>query len=316
MSDLDAALARFGQCGLEYGSRIPNHGPMAAEALVALGHPALIPSLVDVYAPRLPEYEPGEPMSDAERHDLLGAADRVSDHVASFDQEIEARGWRGVLEAWLPALLPGLFAADTHALLRTAHAARALLSEDHPVRWRELAFGLGYWASRYELPPDTESSGDPGERLDLSAGSAEEGISALCGEYAAIYRANPAHRIECSHCVTAPSALRLLAPHIGQEDLRRAVASAGRAADVIHTRFTSADRNRPHQAASASGAEVESLAEGLPEIRYRAACSVAEHAILLAEACLREDQVRPDRRLRLAAADAALNIEGSRAARG
>ncbi|MFT5442540.1 MAG: hypothetical protein ACI8W3_001584, partial [Myxococcota bacterium] len=44
------------------------------------------------------------------------------------------------------------------------------------------------------------------------------------------------------------------------------------------------------------------------ETRYRAACSIHEHAILMAEACLREDATAPDRLLRLAAADAALKL--------
>jgi hypothetical protein len=58
------------------------------------------------------------------------------------------------------------------------------------------------------------------------------------------------------------------------------------------------------------------VAECPDEIRYRAACSVEEHSIKLTEACLREDEIRPDERLRQAAADAALEIGSSHAARG
>ena len=53
MTDLDEALERLQLGGLDYGPGLANHGPMAAEALVALGHPALITGLVDGYAPRL-----------------------------------------------------------------------------------------------------------------------------------------------------------------------------------------------------------------------------------------------------------------------
>jgi len=58
-------------------------------------------------------------------------------------------------------------------------------------------------------------------------------------------------------------------------------------------------------------------AENAPdEIRYRAACSLEEHAIKLAEACLREYALRPDPVLRRAAADAALEMGRSRGGRG
>ena len=54
--------------------------------------------------------------------------------------------------------------------------------------------------------------------------------------------------------------------------------------------------------------EVERCAESLDEVRYRAACSLQEHAIPFAAACLREDAIAPNPRLRLAAADAALRL--------
>ena len=50
--------------------------------------------------------------------------------------------------------------------------------------------------------------------------------------------------------------------------------------------------------------------ELLAEIGYRAACSLDDHAVKLAEACLREDAAAPDPGLRLAAADAALHLGG------
>ncbi len=54
----------------------------------------------------------------------------------------------------------------------------------------------------------------------------------------------------------------------------------------------------------------ERIAENPAEIRYRAACSLDDHAVKLAEACLREDALSPDPALRLAAADAALHLGG------
>ena len=56
-------------------------------------------------------------------------------------------------------LAPGLSAAATHGILRTAHAARALSRRDTPERRGELARGLAYWAVAYEELPARERSG-------------------------------------------------------------------------------------------------------------------------------------------------------------
>ena len=86
---LDQALQRFQLCGLEYFGGLANHGPMAAEALCRLGHAALIPGLIDVYAPRLPPLETGCVISEAERISSLGDPTRLPDWVATFDREIQ-----------------------------------------------------------------------------------------------------------------------------------------------------------------------------------------------------------------------------------
>ena len=39
MTVIDQALAMLGSCGPEFGPGLSNHGPMGAEALVALGRP-------------------------------------------------------------------------------------------------------------------------------------------------------------------------------------------------------------------------------------------------------------------------------------
>jgi hypothetical protein len=66
----------------------------------------------------------------------------------------------------------------------------------------------------------------------------------------------------------------------------------------------------PEPVDAAQRAAAERLAEAPAEIRYRAACSLDDHAVKLAEACLREDAAAPDPILRLAAADAALHLGG------
>ena len=159
MTDLDEALERFQLGGLEYGPGLANHGPMAAEALVALGHPALITGLVDGYAPRLPPFQPGAPLADGEREAALGDPQRCADWVATWERELEQRDWPEVLRAALPLLASGLFAGAAHGFLRVAHGVRALAREPTRARRRELAFGLGYWAGRFQRLP-----GVPGDQ--------------------------------------------------------------------------------------------------------------------------------------------------------
>ena len=80
MTDLDEVLERFQRGGLEYGGGLSNHGPMAAEALVALGHPALLTGLVDLYAPQ-------NPMGSARPH-------RQHPHQQHQSQRRHAGSWQ------------------------------------------------------------------------------------------------------------------------------------------------------------------------------------------------------------------------------
>ena len=345
MTDLDEVLERFQRGGLEYGGGLSNHGPMAAEALVALGHPALLTGLVDLYAPRLPLFDPGTPLVDREA--ALGEPARAGDWVATWEQELASRDWQAVVAESLAALAPGLFAGAGHGWLRTAHAVRSLGRGVTPVRVRELAFGLGYWSSAYQrlpgqpgslptqsaaqalrgLAPVVGGASGPGlfsERVgaladvpefgeavasaDLGAGDSLAGIGALCREGARLYLCHPQQRIAYAHAVTVPSALRLVAPQLDADSVRRLAGYAFQSALALHA--ISRGEDVGPETEPRCSAEVEALARSPEEIRYRAACSLHEHAIKLAEACLREDELAPDPLLRLAAADAALSLEG------
>lgn len=351
MTELDQALIRFQRGDLEYGGGLANHGPMAAEALGVLGHEALIPAFVDVYAPRLAPLEVGRPLDPARFAASIGnGAD--ADWVATFLGLLEREPWQDVLGRWLPDLLPGLFAAAMHGLLRTGHAVRALHEGATPPRIRELAFGLAYWASRHhplpgapgsapvpglgplallgELPLVPSAERNPGffdaavrvldgrtdfaaaiARLDLAGADPSEMISDLCREAARLYLVHPELRIAYAHCVTGPSALRLVADHLDPASLRAGVGYAVQAVAALHV--THALRS---DAPTGPSAETARLAGSTAEIRYRAACSAEEHAIKLTEACLREDAVRSDPVLRLAAADAAIAMGASAGGRG
>jgi hypothetical protein len=348
VEELDEALERFqiGQC--EYGGGLSNHGPMAAEALIALGHRALVPALVERYAPRLgAAVLEGRPLPEADWESALSDYDRLGDWIATFQARLEdGRPFGAVVAEAVALLADGLIGAAAHGWLRTAHAARALEDHDTPVRRKELAVGLGYWAARYaRLPGVAGSHAVPGrgpgeaigavvpvpperrrgvlfteqltaldddaawrdtvESVDLDRFDADPGgwIAELCRTMAALYLRHPAARIAYVHTVTAPSALRLVLAHLDRRTARRAAGAAFQAAAALH-------------AVAATGAgppdpdpEVEALADSTAEIRYRAACSLEEHAIKMAEACVREDRVAPDPVLRRAAADAALRLE-------
>jgi hypothetical protein len=353
MSELDDALLCFAQTGLEYAGGLSNHGPMVAEALQALGHASLIPAWVDVYAARLRPREQGEPIAPGDWSGALGSG-RDGDWIATFEAELARSDPADVLARWLARLVPGLFAAATHGPIRTAHAVRALEQHDAPERRRELAIGLAYWASRYQVLPGspggqperglgpasllrslplldpaarrpgffTEAvgalSGDPAfasaiDRFDAAALPYTDALSELCATAAGLYLAHPEARIAYAHCVTAPSALRMLDHHLDEGALRVSLGYAVQAVAALHAthgRVTADLDGPPHDA------DLARLAESPAELRYRAACSMEEHAVKLTEACLREDAIRPDPRLRLAAADAATRIGSSHGGRG
>jgi hypothetical protein len=353
MIELDEALERFQKCDLEFMGGLANHGPMAAEALVALGHGALIAGFVDAYAPLIPPLEPGRPIPENERAAALGRPERLADWVATFESELLADAdWRAVLARSCSELLPGLFAGATHGLLRAAHAVRSLDQADTPPRRRELAFGLAYWAGRYQplpgvpgaraqrgrgplaslraLPAVAVARRRPGfffdavrvldddpafvesvELADPADRTVSLLLSELCRAAASLYLANPAARIAYVHTLTAPSALRLLAPHLPQDALRAAFGYAFQAAAALHavSAENPATAGLALDSAPRVASEVERLAEDAAGIRYRAACSLEEHAIKFSEACLREDAIAPDPIFRLAAADAALHLQ-------
>jgi hypothetical protein len=356
MTDLDEVLERFHMGCCEYGPGLANHGPMAAEAMVELGHGSLLTGLVDLYAPRLPPFETGEALAANALSAALGDIERTADWVATYELQLAGAGWQEVLGRALRDLAPGTFAAAAHGLLRVAHAVRALERESSPARVRELAFGLGYWAARYQVLP-----GDPGARgerdaidvmrafqpvppkqrkpglftdaalalddyapfaeavevADLSKAGSSEFISALCAESARLYLANPMSRIAYAHAVTAPSALRLVLNY-ADEETRGVLGAVGfQSTLALHAIACS---NFDSLGGNVEDLELDDevlrLAEDPAETRYRAACSLREHSIKLTEACLREHAVSPAPVFALAAADAAVHLESSGAAWG
>ncbi|NPV04342.1 MAG: DUF4243 domain-containing protein [Syntrophaceae bacterium] len=163
MDVMDEALELLEDCGPEYGPGFSSHGPMAAEALLALGRGDAVVDWVTAYRRRLRgNPSPGLPVFSGYWFEALGSAGRYADWVSCFEEELREEHWCTVLNVWVPRLLPGMVGAAWHGAIRTGHAVRSLNREESPAKIRELARALAYWAARYQsLPgfplPDAET---------------------------------------------------------------------------------------------------------------------------------------------------------------
>jgi hypothetical protein len=151
---IDEALELLEHTGPEFGGGLSNHGPMAAEALFRLGRAEAAVPWVERYRRRLQDEPAAMAQIDATAwRESLGKIEMVGPWTAFFEQQLSESPWPEVLFRWAPALAPGLVAAATHGVIRTAHAVRSLEGRETPLRVKELARGLAYWAARYqELP--------------------------------------------------------------------------------------------------------------------------------------------------------------------
>jgi hypothetical protein len=140
---------------------LTNHGPMAAEALVALSRAEVVVSFVESYKKRFTSAYPAHHQTLTRKNwrEALGDGNRVADWTDFFNRELKEASWTRVVEEWSSVLAPGLAAAAAHGLIRTAHAVRSLSSKETELRRRELAEGLGYWAAYYQSLPEAQKHG-------------------------------------------------------------------------------------------------------------------------------------------------------------
>jgi hypothetical protein len=164
MADMiDAALELLHHTGPEYGGGLSNHGPMAAEAMLAMGRPEAILPWVERYQHRLSEHPtPSTPIAHAQWREVLGDRARLADWITFFDHKLADASWPEVVHHWVPHLSPGLMAVGTQRLIQTGHAVRALARGETPQRRHELAEGLGYWSAGYQPLPGHPSGTDRG----------------------------------------------------------------------------------------------------------------------------------------------------------
>jgi hypothetical protein len=79
---IDEALDILHHTGPEYSGG-SNHGPMAAEALLAMGRPEAVLPWVERYKRRLTDHPtPAMPITRAQWHEALGDVKRLADWIA------------------------------------------------------------------------------------------------------------------------------------------------------------------------------------------------------------------------------------------
>jgi hypothetical protein len=157
------ALDRLSAYAFVDGPGMATHGPMAAEALTVLGHPAEVAGWVERYKqrheviPAPPAVDRLDPADEASWRPALGDPSRLADWDELFTRRLADQPWSEVVAAWVPTLLAGYGGAFTHGLIRTAHAVRSLEAAPtpppEPVLLGELAKGLAYWAGTYKALP-------------------------------------------------------------------------------------------------------------------------------------------------------------------
>ncbi len=239
-----------------------NHGPMACEALAALG----CDDLVDLWARRSAgmvgegpaPVQPGRDEFDWQ--DGLGDYDRLPEWLGFFGASVADDGWPAVVARWVPRLMPGLSTALFHGAIRTAHAVRAVDAADTPPRRAELARALGYWAARFRPGPEPS---DPAPSTGLVRAVTDEAATG-----AHHYLAAP--NIFNLHGVTGAMALELLSPHLAPDDGATALAQVRADHAAMYAGTASAD------AEAGSGWD--------PEVVARAAASGDPHQVKLVEA--------------------------------
>src|SRR5215831_15206670 len=117
-STFDEALERLRGTGSEVaGGAAPNHGPMAAEALVALGRDDVV-AWAGRYRQKVDAMPSPSSLISAEGwSQAFGATDRFADWVAFFRAQMAEAPWRAVFREWIGRLLPSTPSAGGHGLI-------------------------------------------------------------------------------------------------------------------------------------------------------------------------------------------------------
>ncbi len=264
---LDEAFDRLAASDFELPNGFVNHGPMACEALDALG----LADQIDGWSRRFVEMVGVGPRPEAPSSfsgsgwiDALGDYQRLPEWIGLFVRALDDQDWRSVVGEWVPRLVPGLQAALFHGVIRTGHAVRAIGASDTAARRAELARSLAYWAARCTPGHPPPRGGRP-EAVDGAVVAA----AALGARH---FVARPS--IVFLHGVTGAMAVDLLVGHLGTEAAQAALAQVRAEHAAMYPAVT------PHAAMP----EDHDWDPGLADL---AAGSGDAHQVKLVEACLR-----------------------------
>jgi hypothetical protein len=341
----DEALERLRGAGSEVaGGHTPNHGPMAAEALVALGHNDVVVAWADRYRRKLDAMPPpSSPVTAGDWAQAVGAIDRFGDWVVFFREQLAEAPWRVVFKEWIGRLLPATPAAGAHGLIRTAHALRALADAETALRVEELGVALAYWAAYYRTLPGTPrlagglDLGDALRRIPLFLGG-----QARPGMPREVYlRVMQAHGAEFSEAVDGaadPESVEDALSSLTEAGARLYLANASRQPLVLlHTVTVPAALRLllPHLPAGLHktalayvwqnvAATAAAYGDERPPEHYnwppqeesviveRSVVTDDPHALKFAEACIREHHLNPQPAYLVAAADWASRLHRAR----
>ncbi len=319
----------------EYGHRRGNHAPMGAEALVAIGHGrdavAWTRNYIDQHG--MAQRPVGRELGADEWSEALGNQDRIGDWNTTMRAHVAARPWAEVVREWLPRLMPGLAAAATPGVIRTAHALRSIERADTELRRNEVADGLAYWAAYYQPVAALSSSGGTARLASQALGDVPivdkrrrsrqmmvslearardarflavangarpapgregEFLTDLTSTFAGLYAAHGADQpVPFIHAVTGPAAVRLLFPYVEADARTNALSYAWHTAAGLWSSFAPGPATR---------SPVQPETRDWRTLLARAVDNGDVHAIKLTEACWREADTAPDATHYLAAA--------------
>lgn len=261
---LDAAFDRLGRWGFDDPDGYVNHGPMACEALDAMGRSDEVDSWsrIDSGTP------PTVPVTPRrfEWTEALGDPRWTAEWMGHFEQAIAHDGWAPVLDEWPPRLLPGMGVALFHGAIRCAHATRAIEAADTAARRAELVRSLGYWAALFE----------PGHLPDDGAARNVDDIGLAvvhtAADAARCYLARP--NIVHLHGVTAAMAVSILVRHTSE------AAAANALAQITAEHTALYERTHPIDEVDPPDIDEDTLISA-------AVASGEAHAVKLVEASLR-----------------------------
>lgn len=158
---MEPALGMLAAYGPDLRNGLTNHAPMAVEALAALGRADAVLPWLDAYRPGLlPRPVARQRIDAADWRPALGHEDRFADWSEFFASELEDAPWRDVLARWGARLAPAFCASAMHGVIRVGHASRSLGEAETPLRRRELADALAYWAAAYQVLPSAAASAE------------------------------------------------------------------------------------------------------------------------------------------------------------